>query len=57
MRANKILKYKLKMYRHRKFVPIERKYRGRSEIAKTKLRIRGRFIKQKIKKIFSVKLN
>jgi hypothetical protein len=54
LRAKKILKFKLKNFKHRKSIPLERKFKGRSEIAKSKMRIRGRFVKQKIKKIFSV---
>jgi len=53
MRIKKILKYKLKLYKRRNSVPIERKFMGRSKIAKVKPRIRGRFVKQ-AKKIFSV---
>jgi len=46
LRAQKILKYKLKVFQHRKYIPVIRKFNGRSEIAKTKVRVNGRFVKQ-----------
>jgi hypothetical protein len=45
-RAQKILKYKYKVYKHREQIPVIRKFIGRSETAKNKVRVNGRFVKQ-----------
>ena len=47
-RIKKILKFKLKKLKQRKIKPIMTKYIGRSKIASTKIRIRGRFVKKAI---------
>jgi hypothetical protein len=48
-----IFKYKMKAFKHRLTVPLVKKFEGRSQIAKKKIRNRGRFVKQ-AKKIFNV---
>ncbi|OMJ92482.1 hypothetical protein SteCoe_4716 [Stentor coeruleus] len=46
LRKQKIRYYKLKQKKHRKKVMLSRKYSGRSRAAKSKIREKGRFIKQ-----------
>ena len=45
LRWAKILKYKAKQRRHRERVAISRQFRGRSQVAKTKPRVNGKFVK------------
>jgi hypothetical protein len=46
-RKLRIFKYKLKMIKKSIEIPVDTKYEGRSEIAKNKVRLRGRFIKKR----------
>jgi hypothetical protein len=52
-RLQKILIYKNKLHEHRKTVPVSREFTGRSNKAKIKMRIRGRFVK-KLKPLFRI---
>jgi translation initiation factor IF-3 len=45
-RLRRILFYKLKKLRKRSVKPVSRRFMGRSTVAKTKLRFRGRFVKK-----------
>lgn len=45
-RMEKIIKFKLKQYKHREKFPTIRKFSGRSNVAKFKNRFKGKFIKQ-----------
>jgi hypothetical protein len=46
VRNIKILKMKIKKYINRIKKPVSRVFKGRSEVAKKKLRFRGKFIKK-----------
>ena len=50
-RMEKIIKFKLKQYKHREKFPISRKFGGRTKVASSKNRSKGRFVKQASKKI------
>ena len=54
-RLKKILNLKLTNFKRRIIVPLEKKFSGRSKIAKKKVRMHGRFIKQ-TKKVFIIKI-
>lgn len=45
-RMEKIIKFKLKQYKHREKFPTVRNFKGRSEVAKIKKRAKGRFVKE-----------
>ncbi|CAG9324478.1 unnamed protein product [Blepharisma stoltei] len=45
VREQKILKYKMKLKKYRQKVRISRSFKGRSETAKQKLRVKGKFVK------------
>ncbi len=54
------MNYKIKQLRKRKIKPVSRIFTGRSSVAKTKLRLRGRFVKKNTivkKNIFKVMHN
>ncbi|CAG9313721.1 unnamed protein product [Blepharisma stoltei] len=45
IREQKILRYKMKLQRYRQKVKISRSFQGRSETARHKLRVKGKFVK------------
>jgi len=47
LRAKKMLRYKKQIYKYRKLTPLTKKFEVRSNIAKSKQRVKGRFVKQK----------
>lgn len=44
-RMEKIIKFKIKQYKHKQKFPTMRNFKGRSQVAKVKQRARGRFVK------------
>ena len=45
MRSKKILKYKSKIQKRRLQCPISKKFNGRSQVASSKVRVNGKFVK------------
>lgn len=54
-RLRKLFELKFSNFKRRIVVPIEKKFSGRSKIAKKKVRVHGRFVKQ-TKKVFKIKV-